>query len=158
MFREMRRFKQQLTDEKVKEILSTSKRGVLSLIGDDGYPYGIPINFIYDEDDGKIYFHSAAQGHKIDSIKKCGKACFTTWDAGYKEDGDWAWYINSVVAMGTAELVEDRELAYKKAYKFGLKYFPTKEENEAELKKSFDRVQLIALNIEHITGKLVHEK
>lgn len=158
MFREMRRFKQQRSPEKTTEILKASKRGVLSVIGDGGYPFGVPVNFYYDESDGKIYFHSARQGHKIDSIKNCNKVCFTTWDDGYKEDGDWAWYVNSVVAIGTAELVDDRELAYEKAKKFGLKYFPTEEENEEELKRSFDRVQIIALNIDHLTGKLVHEK
>ena len=64
--------------EECRQILKTEKRGVLSVIGDNGYPYGIPINFYYDENDGKIYFHCAKEGHKIDAIKNCDKACFTT--------------------------------------------------------------------------------
>ncbi|MBR6060592.1 MAG: pyridoxamine 5'-phosphate oxidase family protein, partial [Spirochaetales bacterium] len=69
MFRSMRRFKQQISDAECIEILKNEKRSVLSLIGDDGYPYGIPLNHFYDERDGKIYFHGAKEGHKIDAIK-----------------------------------------------------------------------------------------
>ena len=68
MFRKMRRFKQQISVAECIEILKNTKRGVLSLIGDDGYPYGIPIDHWYCEDDGKIYFHGAKEGHKIDAI------------------------------------------------------------------------------------------
>ncbi len=69
MFRTMRRFKQQISDAECVEILKAEKRGALSLIGDDGYPYGIPLSHFYDERDGKIYFHGAKEGHKIDAIK-----------------------------------------------------------------------------------------
>ncbi len=69
MFRTMRRFKQQISDTECVEILKAEKRGALSLIGDDGYPYGIPLSHFYDERDGKIYFHGAKEGHKIDAIK-----------------------------------------------------------------------------------------
>ena len=61
MFREMRRFKQQIPNEKCIEILKSEKRGILSLIGDDGYPYGIPLSHYYDEKDGKLYFHGAKE-------------------------------------------------------------------------------------------------
>ena len=70
MFRPMRRFKQQLTQEECVEILNTEVRGVLSVLGDDDYPYGIPIDFYYNQQENKIYFHGAKEGHKIDSIKK----------------------------------------------------------------------------------------
>ena len=62
MFRKMRRFKQQITNEECIELLKKEKRGVLSMIGDDGYPYGIPMNHWYCEADGKLYFHSAKEG------------------------------------------------------------------------------------------------
>ena len=68
MFRKMRRFKQQITDEQCIEVLMNAKRGVLSLIGEDGYPYGLPINQWYCEEDGKLYFHGAKEGHKIETI------------------------------------------------------------------------------------------
>ena len=79
MFREVARKKQALTKEECVSILKNTRRGVLSVLGDDGYPYGLPINHWYDEKDGKIYFHSGKAGHKIDALKKCGKAFFGTY-------------------------------------------------------------------------------
>ena len=57
VFRKMRRFKQQISEEECREVLNNAKRGVLSLLGEDGYPYGLPINHWYCEEDGKLYFH-----------------------------------------------------------------------------------------------------
>ena len=74
MFREMRRIKQQIPNEECIEILKTEPRGVLSVLGDDGYPYGIPMDHWYSEADGKLYFHGAKEGHKLDAIKACDKA------------------------------------------------------------------------------------
>ena len=157
MFRDMRRYKQAVSESECLEILRAEKRGVLSVIGDDGYPYGIPMDFIYNEDDGKIYFHCANEGHKIDAIKSCDKVCFTTWNKGYQKE-DWSWYVTSVVVFGKAELVTDTERAMDAVRKLGLKYYPEANEVEEEIKHAFSRVQMIALNIEHMTGKLVHEK
>ena len=82
MFREVARKKQALDRAACEEILKQEPRGVLSLIGDDGYPYGLPINFWYCADDGKIYFHSGKCGHKIDALKACDKASFCVYDSG----------------------------------------------------------------------------
>jgi uncharacterized protein len=73
MFKTMRRFKQQLSQEKCIEILTNEPHGVLSLISDTGYPYGFPITHWYDEKTGNIYFHGAKEGHKIDCLKQCDK-------------------------------------------------------------------------------------
>lgn len=158
MFRKMRRHKQQVSEKECLEILKTARRGVLSVIGDDGYPYGIPMDFYYDEADGRIYFHCAKQGHKIDAIRSCSKVCFTTWNKGFQKDGDWAWNVTSVVVFGHAELPDDRKLTYDKVLQLGLKYYPDPAEAEEEMRMAADRVQLIALTIEHMTGKLVNEK
>ena len=157
MFREMRRFKQAVSEEECKNILKTEKRGVLSGAGDDGYPYGVPINFYYDETENKLYFHSAKTGHKIDAIKSCDKACFTVWNTGFQKDGDWAWNVTSVIAFGRAELASGAAVM-DKLRSLALKYYPTAEEVDAEMAKDADRVQMIALNIESLTGKLVNEK
>lgn len=77
MFRPVRRIKNALDEEATKEILRSARRGVLAVNGDGGYPYAIPINYLYDEEAGKIYFHGAKAGHKADSINKCDKVCFT---------------------------------------------------------------------------------
>ncbi len=73
MFREMRRAKQQLTKEECIRILKENKRCVLAVLGDSGYPYAIPLNYFYDETSGKIYFHGAKSGHKIDALHKNSK-------------------------------------------------------------------------------------
>lgn len=158
MFRQMRRMKQQVSEEECVCVLREAKRGVLSLIGDGGYPYGVPIDFVYDEEAGKIYFHSAAEGHKIDAIRACGKACFTVWQDSYRKDGDWSWYVTGVIAFGRAEIVEDRAVVIDKVRKLALKYYPSAEEAEKEIARDGNRVGLIALTVEHMTGKLVHEK
>ncbi|MBE7009832.1 MAG: pyridoxamine 5'-phosphate oxidase family protein, partial [Ruminococcaceae bacterium] len=82
MFREMLRFKQALPREECIDILKREKRGVLSVLGDDGYPYGMPINHFYCEDDGKLYFHGGRKGHKIDALRRCDKASFCVYDEG----------------------------------------------------------------------------
>jgi len=158
MFREMRRSRQEVSEEECREILHEAKRGVLSVIGDNGYPYSIPINFYYDESDNRIYFHGAKEGHKADAIRNCDKVCFTTWNKGYREEGKWWWNVTSVVVFGRARIIEDTKMTEDKARKLAIKYFPTIEEAEEELSRSRDRVQIFAVDIEHMTGKLVKEK
>lgn len=157
MFREMRRAKQQVSEEDCKTVLRTAKRAVLSVIGDDGYPYGVPIDFLFDEENGTIYFHCAKAGHKIDAIKRCPKVCFTTWNEGFRKPGDWPWNVTSVIAMGIAELVDDTAVTAEKALKLALKYYPTAEAARAEVDKAVSRVQLVAIHVQHMTGKLVKE-
>ena len=158
MFRNMRRVKNEISVEEAKELLKKNRRAALSVHGDDGYPYTIPINFYYDEDENKIYFHSAKSGHKIDSIKANDKVCFTTWDDGYLDEGDWAYHVSSCVVYGRAILIEDRKITEEKVRTLALKYYPNIIEAEQEIQKSIDRVQLVAIDIEHISGKKVHEK
>jgi len=154
----MRRFKQAVPEEECKKILTEEKRGAFSVIGDNGYPYTIPINFYYDETDNRIYFHGAKEGHKVSAITNCNKVCFTTWNTGFKKEGHWEWNVTSVIVFGRAKLIDDRELTEDKLRKLALKYYPTREEVEEGLARSIDRVQLFAIDIEYMTGKLVNEK
>ena len=156
MFRPMRRFKQQLPEEQCLEILKTESRGVLSLLGDDGYPYGVPIDYFYE--DGKLYFHGAAEGHKVDAMKNCSKASFCVTGPGEKEEGDWALWFNSVIVFGKIRILEDRAEILKQVRKLGEKYYPTQEEVEEVMQRSGGRVACFELTIEHMTGKRVHEK
>ncbi len=158
MFRPMRRFKQAVPEAECKKILTEEKRAAFSVIGDEGYPYTIPINYYYDEEENRIYFHGAREGHKVSAIKSCDKVCFTTWNTGFKKEGCWEWNVTSVIVFGRAKLIEDRNLTEDKARKLALKYYPTAEEVEEELAHGIDRVQLFAIDIEHMTGKLVNEK
>ena len=116
-FRQMRRFKASRPEE-CEKVLCEAKRGVLAVIGDGGYPYCVPVDFVYE--DGRIYIHGAAQGHKSDAIAACDKVCFTATRDDFRKEGDWAWYATSVV--------------------------------------DGHRVQLLEIEIEHMTAKQVHEK
>lgn len=158
MFREIRRTKRAITTEEAKELLRKNRRAAFSVNGDDGYPFTVPINFYYDEEENRIYFHSAKAGHKIDSIKADDKVCFTTWDDGYLEEGDWAYYVSSCVVFGRAKLIADPDITVEKVRKFAMKYYPTAEEVEEEIRKDIKGVQLVAIDIEHISGKKIHEK
>lgn len=157
MFRQMRRFKQQLTEEDCRTVLKNAKRGVLSLLGEDGYPYGLPINQWYCEEDGKLYFHGAKEGHKITAIKQCPKASFCAYDEGYRKEGEWALNIKSVIVFGKISLVEDEELARKICTHLVGKFTDDQDYLEKELKAALSRVQCLELTIEHMTGKLVNE-
>ena len=158
MFREMRRIKQQVSEEECKKVLNECKRGVLSLIGDDGYPYGVPLDFLYVEAENRIYFHGAKQGHKIDAIKNNNKACFTTYNKGFVKEGAWELNPTSVIAFGKVTLIEDAHTCEDRLFELALKYYPSEEEARAELGSAVDRVQVFVLDIEHMTGKLVNEK
>lgn len=155
-FREMRRFKQALTREECVSILREEKRGTLAVVGDGGWPYAVPLNFWFDAEENKIYFHCAKAGHKLDAIRACDKVCFTVHDAG-EPAGDWSYYVKSVIVFGRARPVEDAAVKLKKARQLGAKYFPTQAELEHEL-RHFDRMELAEITIEHMTGKWVHEK
>lgn len=158
MFRKMRRVKNEISTEEVKELLRKNRRAAFSVNGDDGYPYTVPINFYYDEEENRIYFHGAKAGYKIDSIKANDKVCFTTWDDGYLEDGDWAYRVSSCVVFGRAVLIQDPQATEEKVRKLALKYYPTAEEVEEEIRKDIKGVQMVAIEIEHISGKKVKEK
>ena len=157
MFRPMRRFKQQISDEECIRILKEQPRGVLSLIGDDGYPYGIPLDHWYCEEDGKLYYHGAKAGHKIDAIKACDKASYCVMDQGFKKDGEWALNINSVIIFGRISLVEDPEKAKIICTEICRKFTDDEAYLQHELEHAFPRVQCLELTPEHMTGKLVNE-
>ncbi len=157
MFRKMRRFKQQISDEECIRILREEPRGVLSMIGDDGYPYGIPLDHWYCEDDGKIYFHGAKEGHKLDAISKCDKVSFCVYDQGFMKEGEWALNIRSVVVFGRISLVTDTDKARKICDAICRKFTDDEEYIRKELEHALPRVQCLELTIEHMTGKLVNE-
>lgn len=158
MYRKMRRYRQEIANRECCEILKTEKRGALSVINENGFPYVIPMDFYYDEEYHKLYFHGAKEGQKIDALRVCDKVCFTTWNKGTKLDNDWSYYVTSVVVFGKAKLITDAELTSKWVRQLACKYFPSEEEIEEVMQRSISKTQLIEVSIEHMTGKLVHEK
>ena len=157
MFRPMQRKKQQLSKSECAEVLRRQLRGVLSVLGDDGYPYGVPINHYYCEEDGKIYFHGGMNGHKIDALRRCDKASFCVYDEGYRKDGDWALNIRSVIVFGRVEFIEDRELTYEMSRRLSHRFTQDEDYIEREIERSGRHTLMFALTPEHITGKLVNE-
>ena len=157
MFREMLRNKQQLSDEECINILKTELRGILSVLGDDDYPYGVPINHYYCEEDGKIYFHGGKKGHKIDALKKHDKVSFCVYDKGFKKEGDWALNIKSVIVFGRVEFIEDRETIYRLSEKLSHKFTNDDEYIRHEIENSGPGTMMFALVPEHISGKIVRE-
>ena len=157
MFRQMRRINQQISESECRRILSEEKRAVLAVNGDDGYPYAMPVNFYYDADENAVFIHSAKKGHKHDSILKNDQVCFTVHDEGYRKN-DWSYFVTSVIIFGRVSFVEDSVIKREKLRQLGLKYFPDSVDIEDELNQGCDRVDLIRIGIEHMTGKLVNEK
>ena len=157
MFREMRRIKQKISNEECIHLLKSQLRGVLSMIGDDGYPYGIPMDHWYSETDNTLYFHCAKAGHKIDAIAACDKVSYCVMDEGYHKDGEWALNIKSVVVFGRMRLVEDESKKREICTNLVRKFTNDEEYLQKELTNAFPRVCCLSLVIEHMTGKLVNE-
>ena len=155
MFRKMRRFKQQISEEECIRILKEQPRGVLSMLGDDGYPYGIPLDHWYSGN--KLYFHGAKVGHKIDAITAYDKVSYCVMDEGYRKDGEWALNINSVVVFGRIRIVEDEEKKREICINLVRKFTDDEEYLQKELTNAFPRVTCLELTIEYMTGKLVNE-
>ena len=116
------------------------------------------MDHFYDEESGRIYFHGAAEGHKIDAILSDPKVCYCVHDSGFLKDEDWALNISSVVVFGRISIVEEREKVLQMVRRIGQKFYPTEAEVEHELEKSGHRVCCLELVIDHMTGKLVNEK
>ena len=152
MFREMRRFKQLLPNETALEILNRNTSGTLALLGDDDYPYAVPISYVYA--DNKLYFHSAKTGHKIDAIKKCEKASFCVIDQDQIVPEKYTTYFRSVIAFGKVQLVTDIAEMRRIATVLAMKYSSDFEEGiPEEIDSSINNMAIIEMTIDHITAK-----
>lgn len=158
MFRSCRRKNRIISDEAAKQLLANEKRGILAVNGDDGYPFAFPVNYFYDQDNEKIYFHGAKAGHKVDALKKCDKICFTVYGNDHYEEGDWAPYVQSTIVFGRCHLIDDAEITESRVRELAEKYYPGKAEIDAEIAKSIKAVQLYEITIEHLSGKQIQEK
>lgn len=158
MFRELFRINQKLDDAECIAILKAEPRGILSVNGDDGYPYGMPMNHWYNDEDGKIYFHSGKTGHKIDAMLRDSKASFCVLDQGTKKDGDWALTFRSVIVFGRIEPVEDYDRIIAISRQLSYKFTQDEAYIAEEIRRVGKRTFCFALVPEHICGKRVNEK
>lgn len=153
MFREMRRKNQALSLEESAAVLMRGTSGVLALSGDNGYPYAVPISYVYDGT--HIYFHCAKAGHKLDAIERDGRASFCVIDKDDVIPEEYTSYFRSVIAFGTIHVIQDEQEKRAAIEKLALKYVP--EDTEARRKSVIDRewgpLCMLEMTIEHLTGK-----
>lgn len=157
MFRELLRKKNELSMEECIRILKTEKRGVLSVLGDSGYPYGMPMNHFYNEEDSKIYFHCGKSGHRLDSLKKDDKVSFCVYDEGYRNPGQWQLNIKSVIVFGRIKIIDEQEKIADITEKLSYKFTQDDEYIKTEIEKYAYKTLLLELTPEHICGKAVEE-
>jgi len=154
MFRKMRRINQQLSTSQTVDILQRNTAGTLALLDEQGFPYAVPLSYVYH--DGKIYFHSAKAGHKIDAIKHHNKASFCVIDQDDVKPEELTTYYRSVIAFGNVRLLESEE-KYKAIQLLGLKYINDSMFIKKEIECFKDAFEVIELDIIHITGKEAKE-
>ena len=160
MFREMRRFRQQISEAECIQILKEQPRGVLSVLGDDDYPYGIPLDHWYCEENGRLYFHCAKTGHKLDAVRKHDKVSFCVYDEGYRKEGDWALNIKSVITFGRIRFFsyeEEPEKVREICIGISAKFTDDPDYADDEISKVGRNVLCFEITPEHMTGKLVNE-
>ena len=157
MFRGLLRKKQQLPMEDCIQILKQETRGVLSVLGDDDYPYGMPMNHWYNEEDGKIYFHCGKTGHRLDALKKLDKVSFCTYDNGCRNDDEWALHVKSVIVFGRIKIIDDMEKIVDITTKLSYKFTQDSEYIQSEIRNYKNQTLLLELTPEHISGKIVTE-
>lgn len=167
-FRKMRRFAQELGYDACVEMIRRATSGVLSVVGDDGYPYGVPMSFVYVDKPGldaaadgeqnpvgRFYFHCAKTGHKLDAIRACDKACFTIVDRDDVVADEFTTYYKSVIAFGRVRIIEDEEEKRRTIAILTDKYSPdeSEEKKAGEINKKMPAFVMLEFTVEHMTGK-----
>lgn len=157
MFRELRRKNQQLSETEARSILKNGSYGVLSVQGDDGYPYGVPLNYVYGDD--AIYFHCAKTGHKLDGLGRSDKVSFCVVGEAEVVPEAFTTAYASVIAFGRAAAVTDdmekREALTLLNERFSPEYAA---QGDAEIEKFWNEVCIIRLDLEHVAGKAGTER
>ena len=157
MFREMRRKRQELPAEKAEQVLARGSAGTLAVLGDGGYPYAVPLSYVYHE--GRIYFHCAKSGHKLDAIRACDKVSFCVIDRNEILPEKFTTAFCSVIVFGRARIVADERELMGAMKALAAKYSPRESEDafRNEMKVSSAALCVVAVEIEHMTGKIGKE-
>ena len=157
MFREMRRKRQELSREEAEKILREGTSGVLAVEGDGGYPYAVPLSYAWDG--GKLLFHCARSGHKLDAVKRNPKASFCVIGQDKVVPEEYTTYYRSVIAFCTVRILEDDREKYDSVQEIALKYAPldTEEQRRAAIEREWSGLCMLEMTIEHLTGKEARE-
>lgn len=151
--REMRRKRQEMSKEKTEAVLAKNTNGVLSVLGEDGYPYGVPVSFAYQ--DGCLYFHGAKEGKRIDAIRNNPKVSFTVVDEDTVVSAEYTTYFRSAILFGEAEIVTDEE-ERRKAFLALAEKYSEKESDESKaavIERSGGKAVIVRIRPEYMTGK-----
>ncbi len=150
MHHEMRRSERQLARGEAESILSKCQYGILSTFGTDGYPYGVPLSYVYE--DGKIYFHCAKDvGHKIENIKYQEKVCFTVVGDTKVLPDKFSTIYESTIVFGRIKLIENNLDALEKiSRKYSAEFI---EQARRYARISQTEVSVYAITVEQISGK-----
>lgn len=153
MFPAMRRKKQLLSQEETAAVLARGSSGVLALAGENGYPYAVPLSYVYDG--GRLYFHCARSGHKLDAIRRCEKASFCVIDQDQIIPEEYTSYFRSVIAFGRVRILEDEGEKRAAIEKLALKYAPdsTVEDRKQVIQKEWEPLCMLEMELDHVTGK-----
>ena len=155
MFPKLKRPHKALSKEECLAILQTQRRGVLSVLGEDGYPYGVPMDHYYCPEDGCLYFHSGRAGHKIDALRRCDKASYCVLDDGTPQPGHWALIFRSVIAFGRITPVEDPGFAICR--RLSRRFTDDEAYIDAEIRRFGPATLVLRFQIEDLCGKWVEE-
>ena len=159
MFKPIRKKINEIDRTATEALLTFNRRGVLAMNGDNGYPYAIPINYFYDNETQKIYFHGAKAGHKVDALKTSDKVCFTVYgNERIDEAESWAPYVQSVVVFGRCRLLKAGPESIDRLKEFAMKYYPDETLADEQIARNGRATQMFEITIEHMSGKQVQEK
>jgi len=149
MFREMTKKKKQMSDKDTLNLLEKGSFGVLGTISDQGYPYTVPVNYVFYKE--KIYFHCAKTGHKLDNIKKNEKVSFTVVGHETIIEEEFTTNYSSVILFGNARLIEpSKEILFELVKKYSKHFIP---EGKEVVDQDFHTAAIVEIEISHITGK-----
>ena len=153
MFREMRRRRQQLSPEECKRILAEGTSGVLAVRGDEGYPYAVPLSYVYEE--GRLFFHGAAAGHRRDAVLRDPKASFCVIGGDRVVPEEYTTYFRSVIAFGRVRVVEDEAQKRAAIDLLARKYAPddSAENRERAIERDWKPLCMLEMEIDHLSGK-----
>lgn len=155
MFRKLRKINYEIPKERVEELIKTTEYGVLSTVGEDGYPYAVPVNYAYIN--GNIYFHCAREGHKLDNISFNNKVSFTLVPYSKVLSEKFDSEYESVVIFGKVEEVFDKEKIdglLGLVYKYSPEYV---EAGKAYIDRAQDKVRIMKISFDYVTGKTYKE-
>lgn len=156
MFREMRRRKQKLSEEECFAVLQKNTSGVLAVMGDDDYPYAVPLSYVHSGN--KIFFHCAKSGHKLDAISQNSKVSFCVIDQDFIVPEEYTTYYRSVIAFGKAKVLTDQSEILPALEILAAKYSPMQVVGRKKvIEQQMSNVSMIEMTIEHLSGKEARE-